>query len=67
MRAVLGIDAAWTERQPSGVALVVDNGAGWRLHKIAASYKAFTDEADDGRYTRHLGSKPDPEASRAEQ
>lgn len=61
MRAVLGIDAAWTERQPSGVALVVDNGAGWRLHKIAASYMAFTDEADDGRYARHLGSKPDPE------
>ncbi|MFK4771902.1 hypothetical protein [Rhizobium sp. ZW T2_16] len=61
MRAVLGIDAAWTERQPSGVALVVDNGAGWHLLKIAASYKAFT-ETDDRRYARHLGSKPDPEA-----
>jgi predicted RNase H-like nuclease len=61
MRAVLGIDATWIERQPGGIAVVVDNGAGWRLLKIAASYKSFTDEADDRRDVRHLGSKPDPE------
>lgn len=60
MRAVMGIDAAWTEGQPSGVALVVDEGAGWRLVKVAASYKAFMDAAADGGFSRHLGSKPDP-------
>lgn len=39
MGAVLGIDAAWTKCQPSGAALVVDHGAGWRPLKIAASYR----------------------------
>jgi predicted RNase H-like nuclease len=62
MRAVLGIDAAWTEHQPSGVSLVVDDGTGWRLLKIAASYKAFTDEAEHAQYARHLGSLPDAQA-----
>lgn len=62
MRAVLGIDAAWTEHQPSGVALAVDDGAGWRLVKVAASYKAFMDEAAHDGYSKHLGSKADPVA-----
>ena len=30
-RAVLGIDAAWTVSQPSGVALAVETEGGWRL------------------------------------
>jgi predicted RNase H-like nuclease len=34
--AVLGIDAAWTEGNPSGIALVERTGAVWRL-KLAAS------------------------------
>ena len=28
---MLGIDDAWTEHEPSGVALIVDLGSGWRL------------------------------------
>lgn len=39
--AVLGIDAAWTAGQPSGVALVVREPAGWRLAACAASYGNF--------------------------
>jgi len=31
MRAVLGIDAAWTQTRPSGLALVVGDSGGWRL------------------------------------
>lgn len=62
MRAVLGIDAAWTERQPSGVALVTDAGNGWCLVKVSASYRAFTGEPRNGEYGRHIGSKPDPTA-----
>jgi len=41
MRAVLGIDAAWTETNPSGVALVEETLAGWRLHTVKASYGEF--------------------------
>ncbi|MCQ1764705.1 DUF429 domain-containing protein [Neorhizobium galegae] len=59
MRAVLGIDAAWTYTEPSGVALVLDSGDGWRLAKVAASYQAFLadNQPEDGR---HRGSTPDP-------
>lgn len=31
MLAVLGIDAAWTQTRPSGLALVVENSGGWHL------------------------------------
>jgi predicted RNase H-like nuclease len=42
-RAVLGIDAAWTAGQPSGVAVVVEaaRGRGWRCAGVAPSYDAF--------------------------
>jgi predicted RNase H-like nuclease len=40
-RAVLGIDAAWTAGQPSGVALVVEEPTGWRLAACASSYGNF--------------------------
>jgi len=43
MQAVLGIDAAWTQGEPSGVALIVDDGAGWRQIRVAPSYEAFVD------------------------
>lgn len=36
MKAVISIDAAWTEKEPSGVALVVDDGSGWGLIWAAA-------------------------------
>lgn len=59
MRSVLGIDAAWTEREPSGIALVADDGSGWSLIESAASYAAFLG-ADPT--ARHRGSIPDAEA-----
>jgi predicted RNase H-like nuclease len=41
-RAVLGVDAAWTAKQPSGVALAVETESGWRLAAVQASYESFT-------------------------
>ncbi len=38
MRVVLGIDAAWTKTQPSGVAVAVEDESGWRLVAVAPSY-----------------------------
>jgi predicted RNase H-like nuclease len=58
---VLGIDAAWTEGQPSGVALVQLQSGRWRCLAIAPSYRTFEDLAagiplDWGKRPR--GSKP---------
>jgi predicted RNase H-like nuclease len=41
LHAVLGIDAAWTSSQPSGLALVSKNSAGWRVVAAAPSYHHF--------------------------
>ncbi|WP_294537416.1 DUF429 domain-containing protein [uncultured Rhodoblastus sp.] len=41
VRAVLGIDAAWTLGQPSGVALAKNVGSGWQLVAVAPSYEQF--------------------------
>lgn len=41
-RSVLGIDAAWTPSNPSGVALTVEDNGRWRLAKASSSYAAFT-------------------------
>ncbi|CZT38059.1 DUF429 domain-containing protein [Rhizobium sp. 9140] len=63
MRSVLGIDAAWTEGEPSVVALIADDGSGWRLVEVAASYAAFLAEGDTpSTYIRHRGSVPDSES-----
>lgn len=40
-RSVLGIDAAWTLTEPSGVALLVKQDAEWRLACAEANYDAF--------------------------
>ncbi|WP_200939032.1 DUF429 domain-containing protein [Rhizobium sp. Leaf311] len=61
MTAVLGIDAAWTFTEPSGVALVKHDGVDWRLVRVAASYQAFLAD-EDLEVGRHRGSKPDPNA-----
>jgi len=62
-RAVLGIDAAWTATQPSGVALVVEGRAGWKLTSVSPSYSQFI-AAADGRVadSRPNGSVPDVQA-----
>lgn len=41
MQAVLGIDAAWTLTQPSGVALASNAGGAWSLVAVAPSYVSF--------------------------
>jgi predicted RNase H-like nuclease len=38
---VLGIDAAWTAGQPSGVALAVERAGGWSCAGVAPSYAGF--------------------------
>jgi predicted RNase H-like nuclease len=60
MRSVLGIDAAWTVGQPSGVALAKDTGDGWELVTVAASYQQFHARADNTLIPeiRPMGSVP---------
>jgi predicted RNase H-like nuclease len=41
MRSVLGIDAAWTLRNPSGLALAEETTDGWRLVEVCSSYEQF--------------------------
>lgn len=45
-RLVLGIDAAWTENEPSGVALVQAAARGWSCVAVAPSYSSFIAVAD---------------------
>ena len=63
-RAVLGIDAAWTAKQPSGVALAVETENGWRLAAVEASYDHFLERANGAESSekRPRGSKPDAAA-----
>lgn len=64
MHAVLGIDAAWTLTQPSGVALVAGSRGAWRLIGLAASYQRFLALADSRLIAqiRPLGSPPEASA-----
>lgn len=41
MTVILGIDAAWTAAQPSGVAVLRDGTSGWELVAVASSYARF--------------------------
>ena len=64
MRAVLGIDAAWTLMQPSGVALAVERASGWELMAVAPSYDCFYATAAGALAPcgRPLGTRPDAAA-----
>lgn len=44
-QVVLGIDAAWTAGQPSGVALAVLEAERWQLRAVAPSYDHFLNQA----------------------
>ena len=62
---VLGIDAAWTAHNPSGVALVQQAASGWHCLALAPSYDAFIGLAHGQHWdpkTKVSGSRPDPEA-----
>lgn len=63
-RSVLGIDAAWTHAQPSGVALVSETPAGWELVAVEASYQRFIAISDFGMTpdVRMAGSIPQASA-----
>lgn len=43
--AVLGIDAAWTPRNTSGVALLATTDRGWHCLRVAPSFAEFVDPA----------------------
>jgi hypothetical protein len=62
-QTILGIDAAWTASQPSGVALVQQRGSRWRCIALAPSYRSFTEQAEgiagDWPVSRFQGSEPD--------
>jgi predicted RNase H-like nuclease len=64
MQAVLGIDAAWTEKEPSGVALVAKTETGWRLYAVSPSYHSFYARAarEVQSISRPSGSRPDAAA-----
>lgn len=47
-KIVLGIDAAWTAVNPSGVALAAKTNCVWRLVAVAASFEEFIGLAGDG-------------------
>jgi predicted RNase H-like nuclease len=59
-RAVLGVDAAWTETEPSGIALAVETETGWRLVAAVASYDHYLGRARGKPVEgRPAGSYPD--------
>jgi predicted RNase H-like nuclease len=58
MPAVLGIDAAWTDRQPSGVALAAKRGGRWRILAVSSSYEEF---GSTRQSARPKGGDPDIE------
>ena len=58
MSGVLGIDAAWTEKNPSGVALLeYSEGAKPRLLRIGRSYDEYADNSIDWKW-KAAGSHP---------
>ena len=60
---VLGIDAAWTAHQPSGIALVQNTATGWSSLAVAPSYEAFIGQASGQAWDpqqKATGSRPNP-------
>ena len=47
MDVILGIDAAWTSTEPSGVSVVVRDNSDWRCVAVTPSYDSFLAYADD--------------------
>jgi hypothetical protein len=47
MQVVLGIDAAWTSANPSGVAVAMKQSSRWHLKAVEASYENFFAQAEN--------------------
>jgi predicted RNase H-like nuclease len=64
MATILAIDAAWTQHEPSGVALVSKHNGLWRCVAVAPSYASFIalseNTAVDWQATRFAGNIPQP-------
>ncbi len=58
MTTVLGIDAAWTAREPSGVALVRENQGRWQVLGVQPSYNAFIQAAENQPFDWKIKSVP---------
>lgn len=52
---ILGVDAAWTAKEPSGTALIETAGEKYRIIKVGRSYQEFINGYED----RPKGSVPD--------
>jgi len=61
-RVILGIDAAWTASQPSGVALVQGGGSRGRLRAVAPSYSSFCGLDRQGQCGAPMRDTPDAPA-----
>jgi hypothetical protein len=64
-QCVLGIDAAWTAHQPSGIALVQPTTTGWSCLAVTPSYASFLAQATGQTWTpkqKATGSRPEPAA-----
>jgi len=64
MDVILGIDAAWTKKEPSAVAVVVRDSSDWRCVAVTPSYDSFLARANDNipldwNTPHFLGSTPD--------
>ena len=59
MRTVLGIDAAWTPHNPSGVAMVEETEGGWRVIAVEPSYRRFVALAGGPRIETGTHARPD--------
>ena len=60
---ILGIDAAWTAHQPSGIALVQNISRGWSCLAVAPSYAAFIAQTSGQPWNQEqkaTGSRPEP-------
>lgn len=64
-RSVLGIDAAWTLSQPTGVALAVEDRGRWTCAAVAPSYAGFARVAAGGAVDWGGPSFPGEEADAA--
>lgn len=64
MTTILGIDAAWTASQPSGVGLVSSTSGNWRLIFAGSSYRHLLNQGKGGLISnsRPLGSVAEPAA-----